>query len=93
MLNTLSWTNILMYAQHIVLDELTALEKRAGCTSYNSPYCPVCTGLSGEPVGQWLSPAPTVDAQSTVATFVEPTVNKPHRTVWRTTRLSGVPTG
>jgi hypothetical protein len=34
-----------------------------------APDCPVCTGLSGEPGGQRLSPASTVDAQSAVDTW------------------------
>jgi hypothetical protein len=39
---------------------LAALGKRARRRGYNSPDCPVCTGLSGEPAGQRLLPAPTV---------------------------------
>jgi hypothetical protein len=39
---------------------LAALGKRARRRGYNSPDCLVCTGLSGEPAGQRLLPAPTV---------------------------------
>jgi hypothetical protein len=34
-----------------------------------APDCPVCTGLSGEPASQRLSPAPNGRAQSTAATW------------------------
>jgi hypothetical protein len=48
---------------------LAALGKRARRRGYNSPDCPVCTGLSGEPASQRLSPAPNGRAQSTAATW------------------------
>jgi hypothetical protein len=55
--------------------------KRARHAGYNSPHCPMCTGLSGEPGGKRLSPAPTISVQSTSATCARPTVNKPHQIV------------
>jgi hypothetical protein len=73
--------------------EHATLGKRVGRSSYNSPNYPLCTGLSGEPGGQRLSPTPMVGAQSLAAMCAEPTVSRLHRTVWCTTRLSSVPWG
>jgi hypothetical protein len=53
----------------------------------------MCTGLFGEPGGQRLSTAPTVDVQSMAATCARPMVNRPHQIVRCDTRLSGVPWG
>jgi hypothetical protein len=35
--------------------ELAALGNELTAYSYNSPYCPVCTGLSGEPTVGWAN--------------------------------------
>jgi hypothetical protein len=45
-------------AQAGARDELAALGKSWGSRGYNSPDCPVCIRLSGEPA----APAPTVDS-------------------------------
>jgi hypothetical protein len=36
-------------------DELAALGKELMAYGYNSPDCPVCTGLSGEPTVGWAN--------------------------------------
>jgi hypothetical protein len=52
--------------------ELAALGISSVAYDYNSPDCPVCTGLSGEPtVGRAICPRHVVD----------PTVGRGHRTV------------
>jgi hypothetical protein len=38
--------------------ELAALGKRLTAYGYNSPDCPVCTGLSGEPTVSWANGRP-----------------------------------
>jgi hypothetical protein len=68
-------------AQAGQLAEHATLGKLAECSGNNSPDRLVSTGLSGEPGDQRLLPAPTVGAQSTVATCAGPMVNWPHRTV------------
>jgi hypothetical protein len=57
--------------------ELAALEKSSATYDYNSPDCPVCTGLSGEP---------TVGRVIRARRVAEPTARRGHRTV------SGAPT-
>jgi hypothetical protein len=52
--------------------ELAALRNKLTAYGYNSPDCPVCTGLSGEP---------TVGRAIRVRHVAEPTVGKGHRTV------------
>jgi hypothetical protein len=61
--------------------ELATLGKRVGYYGYISLDYLVCTGLSGEPGGQWLLPAPTVGAQSMAATCGEPMVSRSHRII------------
>jgi hypothetical protein len=51
--------------------------RRERC-DYNSPDCPVCTGLSGE----LTTTAPTVGSESAGDTWPGPTVTWSHRTVW-----------
>ena len=52
--------------------ELAALGKSSATYVYNSPDCPVCTGLSGEP---------TVGRAIRARHVAEPTVGRVHRTV------------
>jgi hypothetical protein len=52
--------------------ELVALGKSSATYGYNSPDCPVCTGLSGEP---------TVGRAICAGHVAEPTVGRGHRTV------------
>jgi hypothetical protein len=52
--------------------ELAALGKELTAYGYNSPDCPVCTGLSGEP---------TVGCAIHAGHVAEPTVGRGHRTV------------
>jgi hypothetical protein len=52
--------------------ELAALGNELTAYSYNSPYCPVCTGLSGEP---------TVGCAICASHVAKPTVGWGHRTV------------
>jgi hypothetical protein len=52
--------------------ELAALGKKLTAYGYNSPDCPVCTGLSGEP---------TVGCAICARHVAEPTVGRGHRTV------------
>jgi hypothetical protein len=52
--------------------ELGALGNKLTAYGYNSPDCPVCTGLSGEP---------TVDCAICARHVAEPTVGRGHRTV------------
>ena len=62
--------------------KLAALRNSPTTYDYNSPDCPVCTGLSGEPtVGR-----PTVDRGICARHVAGPTVGRGHRTV------SGAPT-
>jgi hypothetical protein len=53
-------------------DEVVALGKQLTAYGYNSPDCPVCTGLSGEP---------TVGRVIRARRVAEPTVIRGHRTV------------
>jgi hypothetical protein len=53
--------------------ELAALGNELTAYGYNSPDCPVCTGLSGEP---------TVGRAIRARHVAEPTVERGHRTVW-----------
>jgi hypothetical protein len=52
--------------------ELAALGKELTAYDYNSPDCPVCTGLSA---------GPTVDCAIRAGHVAEPTVERRHRTV------------
>jgi hypothetical protein len=52
--------------------KLAALRNSSATYGYNSPDCPVCTGLSGEP---------TVGCAICARHVAEPTVGKEHRTV------------
>jgi hypothetical protein len=52
--------------------ELAALGNKLTAYGYNSPDCPVCTGLSGEP---------TVGCTICARHVAEPTVGRGHRTV------------
>jgi hypothetical protein len=52
--------------------ELAALGNKLPAYGYNSPDCPVCTGLSGEP---------TVGRLIRARRVAEPTVRRGHRTV------------
>jgi hypothetical protein len=68
--------------------ELAALGNKLTAYGYNSPDCPVCTGLSGEPTvgrangrpGQ-RSAGPTVGRTIRARHVAEPTVGRGHRTV------------
>jgi hypothetical protein len=62
--------------------ELAALGISSATYDYNSPDCPVCTGLSGEP---------TVGCAICARHMAEPTVGREHRTV-RCTNGSQAPT-
>jgi hypothetical protein len=63
--------------------ELAALGSLTTTYDYNSPDCPVCTGLSGEPtVGRGIS----------ARHVAEPTVGRGHRTVRCAPVMSGAPT-
>ena len=63
--------------------ELAALGKSSATFGYNSPDCPVCTGLSGEP---------TVGRAISAGHVAEPTVGRGHRTVRCAPDMSGAPT-
>jgi hypothetical protein len=63
--------------------ELDALGNSSATYGYNSPDCPVCTGLSGEP---------TVGRAICVGHVAEPTARRGHRTVRCAPDMSGVPT-
>ena len=68
--------------------ELAALGNKLTAYDYNSPDCPVCTGLSGEPtVGR-----PTVDRGICARHVAGPTVGRGHRTVRCAPDMSGAPT-
>jgi hypothetical protein len=68
--------------------ELAALGKKLTAYDYNSPDCPVCTGLSGEPTvgrangrpGQ-RSAGPTVGLAIRTGHVAEPTARRGHQTV------------
>jgi hypothetical protein len=53
-------------------DELAALGNKLTAYDYNSPDCPVCTGLSGEP---------TVGRALRAGHVAEPTASRGHRTI------------
>ena len=53
--------------------ELAAPRNKLTAYDYNSPDCPVCTGLSGEP---------TVGRAIRARHVAKPTVRRGHRTVW-----------
>jgi hypothetical protein len=63
--------------------ELAALENSSATYGYNSPDCPVCTGLSGEP---------TVGRAICAGHVAEPTVRRGHRTVRCAPDMSDAPT-
>ena len=46
---TVRWCTGQCPVRHTGSGELAALEKKLTAYGYNSPDCPVCTGLSGEP--------------------------------------------
>jgi hypothetical protein len=78
-------------------DEQTALEKNSALRGYNSPDCPVCIKLSGEPAvnGRLHHSGPTVechrDYQRSEGQKRSEKLNdvKPHRTVWCATGAGG----
>jgi hypothetical protein len=57
--------------------ELAALGKKLTAYGYNSPDCPVCTGLFGEPTVA----GPTVSRLIRARRVAEPTARRGHRTV------------
>jgi hypothetical protein len=63
--------------------ELAALGNSSAMYGYNSPDCPVCTGLSGEP---------TVGCAICARHVAEPTARRGHRTVRCAPDMSGAPT-
>jgi hypothetical protein len=63
--------------------ELAALGNSSAAYGYNSPDCPVCTGLSGEP---------TVGRAICVGHVAEPTARRRHQTVRCAPDMSGAPT-
>jgi hypothetical protein len=63
--------------------ELAALGNSPATYGYNSPDCPVCTGLSGEP---------TVGRAICAGHVAEPTARRGHRTVRCASDMSGAPT-
>jgi hypothetical protein len=63
--------------------ELAALGNSPATYGYNSPECPVCTGLSGEP---------TVGRAICAGHVAEPTARRRHRTVRCALDMSGAPT-
>jgi hypothetical protein len=63
--------------------ELVALGKPSTTYVYNSPDCPVCTGLSGEP---------TVGRAICTGHVAEPTARRGHRSVRCAPDMSGAPT-
>jgi hypothetical protein len=63
--------------------ELAALGNSLTTYGYNSPDCPVCTGLSG---------GPTVGRAICVGHMAEPTARRRHRTVRCAPDMSGAPT-
>jgi hypothetical protein len=65
------------------LSELAALGNPPATYGYNSPDCPVCTGLSGEP---------TVGRAICAGHVAEPTARRMHRTVRCAPDMSGAPT-
>jgi hypothetical protein len=62
--------------------DLAALGKSSATYGYNSPDCPVCTGLSGEP---------TVGRAICTGHVAEPTARRGHRTVRCAPDMSGAP--
>jgi hypothetical protein len=62
--------------------ELVALGNSSATYGYNSPDCPVCTGLSGEP---------TVGRVICAGHVAEPTARRGHRTVRCAPDMSGAP--
>jgi hypothetical protein len=63
--------------------EVAALGNSPATYGYNSPDCPVCTGLSGEP---------TVGRTICTGHVAEPTARRGHRTVRCAPDMSGAPT-
>jgi hypothetical protein len=63
--------------------EVAALGNSPATYGYNSPDCPVCTGLSGEP---------TVGHAIYAGHVAEPTARRGHRTVRCAPDMSGAPT-
>jgi hypothetical protein len=63
--------------------ELAALGNSSAAYGYNSPDCPMCTGLSGEP---------TVGRAICAGHVAEPTARRGHRTVRCAPDMSGAPT-
>jgi hypothetical protein len=63
--------------------EVAALGNSPATYGYNSPDCPVCTGLSGEP---------TVGRAICAGHVAEPTARRGHRTVRCAPDMSGAPT-
>jgi hypothetical protein len=63
--------------------ELVALGNSSVTYGYNSPDCPVCTGLSGEP---------TVGHAICGGHVAEPTARRRHRTIRCALDMSGAPT-
>jgi hypothetical protein len=63
--------------------ELAALGNSPATYGYNSPDCPVCTGLSGEP---------TVGRAICAGHMAEPMARRGHRTVRCAPDMSGAPT-
>jgi hypothetical protein len=63
--------------------ELAALGKSSATYGYNSPDCPVCTGLSGEP---------TVGRAICAGHVAKPTARRRHRTVRCAPDMSSAPT-
>jgi hypothetical protein len=63
--------------------ELAALRNSPATYGYNSPDCPVCTGLSGEP---------TVGRTICAGHVAEPTTRMRHRTVRCAPDMSSAPT-
>jgi hypothetical protein len=69
---TVRWCTGLCPVRQADSGELAALGKSSAAYGYNSPDCPVCTGLSGEP---------TVGRVIRARRVAEPTARRGHRTV------------
>jgi hypothetical protein len=80
---TFRWCTGQCPVRHAGSSELAALGNSPATYDYNSPDCPVCTGLFGEP---------TVGRAICAGHVAEPTARRGHRTVRCAPDMSGAPT-
>jgi hypothetical protein len=80
---TVRWCTGQCLVRQAGLSKPAALGNSPATNDYNSPDCPVCTGLSGEP---------TVGRAICAGHVAEPTARRGHRTVRCAPDMSGAPT-